>query len=238
MGKDIIELSNRMKSVVSLLTPGLFVADIGCDHAYVSIYLCRNKLAKGVIAMDIGQGPLAIAASNIRNAGYEGIIETRLSDGAQRLKEGEVQAAIIAGMGGMLMEHIISDSIVIFRNMNELVLQPQSDLYHFRRFLYRNGFVIAAEDMVFEDGKYYPMMRVVPQTDSSVTNLKDEEYAYGPCLLRDRNAILREFLGDEHAKKIQILADLKSRDKSDSICSRIESLEKEIALNSLALGYF
>ena len=40
-----------------------------------------------------------------------------------------------------------------------LVLQPQSDLPSVRGWLAEEGYAITAEDLVLEDGKYYPMMR-------------------------------------------------------------------------------
>ena len=54
----MIELSKRLSMVAGMATGSDVVADIGCDHAYTSIYLVQNKLAKKVIAMDVNKGPV------------------------------------------------------------------------------------------------------------------------------------------------------------------------------------
>ena len=58
--KDI-ELSLRMKTVADMVKPGGRVCDIGCDHAFVSIYLVANGISDRVIASDVRTGPCAIA---------------------------------------------------------------------------------------------------------------------------------------------------------------------------------
>ena len=48
-----MQLSKRMKAVAELVTEGNRLADIGCDHAHVSIYLVKNGKIPSAIAMDI-----------------------------------------------------------------------------------------------------------------------------------------------------------------------------------------
>ena len=115
-----MELSKRLQAVVNLLDPHSSVADIGCDHGFVSIYLIRSGKAKRCIAMDVNKGPIDRATEHILEEGLSTYIETRLSDGGKELqfyrssakeKILEVQAAIIAGMGGKLTIKIIKDSL-------------------------------------------------------------------------------------------------------------------------------
>ena len=58
-------LSKRMMCLTNMVTPGKRVADIGCDHALVSIYLVSEGISPKVLAMDIGEGPLEAAKANI-----------------------------------------------------------------------------------------------------------------------------------------------------------------------------
>ena len=60
------------------------------------------------------------------------------------------------------MERILTDGRSVRNSFSELILQPQSDIPHFRRFIQSEGWEITEEKMVEEDGKFYPMMRVVP----------------------------------------------------------------------------
>lgn len=155
-------LSERMKHVLMLVSPHKAVADVGCDHGYMAIELIRSGKAGHVIAMDINEGPLARARANVSAYGLCDEIETRRSDGMEALCRGEVQGVICAGMGGKTICGIMERSRLLVRELDELVLQPQSELHIVRGYLRENGFLIAKEDMVSEDGKFYPMMRVIP----------------------------------------------------------------------------
>ena len=106
--------------------------------------------------MDVNEGPLLRAKAHIREWGLENYIETRLSDGVQALKRGEVQSVVIAGMGGPLMEKILLEGREVLLEISELILQPQSEIAHFRKFLAQQGYRIVQEDMIEEEGKYYP----------------------------------------------------------------------------------
>ena len=87
-------------------------------------------------------------------------IQTRLSDGVAALEKGEADSILVAGMGGGLVMHILEEGKAVCQAADELVLQPQSELCSVREYLDENGYETDAECMVFEDGKYYPMMRV------------------------------------------------------------------------------
>ena len=177
-----------------MVTPGRQrVCDVGCDHGYVSIYLIQQGISRKALATDVRKGPLSQAQIHIQEAGLEEYIETRLSDGLSMIEPGECDAMICAGMGGKLMAQILSNGVETAEQMKELVLQPQSDLAFFRGWLYDHRFVIMAENMVFEEGKYYPMMKVQP-------GVPPEEQGqclaqkYGPCLLKDKNETLIQYL--------------------------------------------
>lgn len=155
-------LSERIRHVLALVSVHKAVADVGCDHGYMAIELIRSGKAKHVIAMDIKEGPLARAEENRKAYGLCDVIETRRGDGMEAICRGEVQAVICAGMGGKTICGIIERSRLLARELDEMILQPQSELHIVRGYLRENGFSIAAEDMVLEDGKFYPMMRVIP----------------------------------------------------------------------------
>jgi tRNA (adenine22-N1)-methyltransferase len=95
---DKVNISKRMKQVASKVTPGFSIADIGCDHAYVSIYLVKKNISKKIVAMDINEGPVMRAKENIALYNCENYIDVRLSDGAKMLSPYEVEALVIAVM--------------------------------------------------------------------------------------------------------------------------------------------
>ncbi|MCC8138317.1 MAG: class I SAM-dependent methyltransferase [Clostridiales bacterium] len=162
-----MKLSKRLLAVAAMVTPGSVLADIGTDHAYIPIYLVENNLVPRAFAMDVNRGPLARAAEHIHGHGLDDRIETRLSDGLAALQPGEARSIVIAGMGGALTVRILRSGRRLFREEQgvcapELILQPQSEVPQVRAYLEEAGFSVVREDMVMEEGKYYPMMKAVP----------------------------------------------------------------------------
>lgn len=155
-------LSDRMRAVAGLVQPCKSIADVGCDHGYIAMELVRSKICRHVIAMDINSGPLDRAKQNIVEYDMQDYIETRLSDGVSALQMGEAQGVICAGMGGRLILSILEQGSDLIGSMKQLILQPQSELAEVRSYLRKKGYLIDKEDLVYEDGKYYPMMRALP----------------------------------------------------------------------------
>ena len=79
-------------------------------------------------------------------------IETVISDGLTAYRTGEAQAMVCAGMGGRLMMRILEESREKAQALSELILQPQSELPAFRRFLRREGYTVLDENILCEEG--------------------------------------------------------------------------------------
>ena len=124
----MVKLSERLSAVSKLITPTLKVADVGCDHGYLSIYLLQNNITDKVIASDVRKGPLSKASENVKLYGLNDKIELRLSDGLTNYKTGEVESVVMSGMGGNLMIKILEESKEIVESVKELILQPQSEI--------------------------------------------------------------------------------------------------------------
>ena len=263
-------LSKRLQAVADLLDCHDRIADIGCDHGFVSIYLIESKKAHRCLAMDVNKGPLERAKEHVMEKRLSTYIETRLSDGAKAIqfiekedgkRELEVEAALIAGMGGRLMIQILQDSLDKFQSMEEFVLQPQSEISKVRQFVREIGYHIEKEDMVLEDGKYYPMMKVV-RGKKKLTNLVNEKVndsdgqqnrmekaniseseisrlfdEYGEQLLEEKHPVLLQFLKKEKALYEEILGKLL---KQDSVKSeeRQEEIREKLKYINLGLEWF
>lgn len=218
----MVELSKRLQAVADLVSPCRCIADVGCDHGYVPIYLMKTGRCETAIAMDVNQGPLLRAKEHIASYGLS--IETRLSDGVLALEKGEVDAVIIAGMGGALTIHILTNGETIFRNVKEFILQPQSEIQKVRAYLCEHDYFIVEENMIYEDGKYYPMMRVVPGKSE---HLDAVELRFGKRLLEAKHPILKTFLDKEYQKKAKIISALSQENKAH-ILARVDEIKQDM----------
>ncbi len=227
------KLSDRMLMNVSLIPRGKTVADIGCDHGWVSIYLIQNKLAKKVFAMDVAEGPLVGAREHIKEAGLEDRIEVRLSDGLSELnfdsKGGlEAEVALMAGIGGQLAVKIIKDNLDKCHALETIVLQAQSELEFVRKSLYELGFAIDDEAMVLDEGKYYTAMRLVPATGGQTGNLSEAELRYGPILIKRKPEVLLDYLKYKRNSYSAILENISKNSGEDN--ERALSIKYEISI--------
>lgn len=241
----MVKLSRRLQAVAALAEPGKTAADIGCDHGYVGIWLIQQKVFSKVIAMDVRQGPLEIAGKNAVHYQIGAAMELRLSDGLQMLEAGEADSMICAGMGGALMCHILEHDPKKAASMKQIILQPQSELSLVRRFLRQQGYAIVKEDMVKEDGKYYPMFRAVWQGDriNRPSECQDIYDAYGRLLLEGRHPVLQEWLLHERSVTCDLLSELQKaaggeQDTGGRRMQRASELREKLKGIEAALEYY
>ena len=214
-----------------MVSPGNRLVDVGTDHGYVPICLCRRKIIPSAIAMDINEGPLIRAKSHIEEAGLTGYIQTRLSDGLTALKTGEGDTVLIAGMGGILMEKLLYEGREVLSSVQELILQPQSDIGGIRQWLERNDWQIICEDIVYEDGKYYPMMKAVRGRGQPYTL---PEYHYGRADLQQSLPVFEKYVRRQIQVNEEILKRL-PKERKERILAREYFVQKNIQILKEAL---
>jgi len=229
--KRTVVLSRRMQAAADMVSKGNRVCDVGCDHGYVSIWLLQSGKVPSALAMDVNNGPLQRAAEHVRRYGVEKYITLRLSDGLSAYRTGEADTLLCAGMGGRLLMDILTKEPDKTKDFKELVLQPQSEVPVFRKFLREKGYIFLEEDMILEEGKFYPLMKV-KFSDSG--NLCDEtcemEDLLGPLLLKKRHPVLFAFIKKEISVKGKILDRLKMQEANDRNEERKRELQKELTL--------
>ena len=223
-----MELSKRLFAVAAMVSPCEKMADIGTDHGYVPIWLLQNGLISSAIAMDVNKGPLARAKENRDRYGFTDVMELRLSNGFEKLKSGEGDSVLIAGMGGPLMIRIIEEGRQNASAIQTWVLQPQSEIPSVRRYLHEHHFDIIEEIMLKDEGKYYMAMKAVPGEAAPWTNI---EYLFGKYLLEMKNPVLEEFIHKEmdvYERIQKQLTDTKQIDtpRYEEVCRYLEALNE------------
>ena len=200
--------SERIMTIFRMVSPGTVAADIGTDHGMVPVLLMKNGVVSRAVASDVRKGPLLRAKKLIEEEGLEDRIDCRLGDGLQTLSEHEADRVIIAGMGGGLIVRILEESEAIVRSTPEFVLSPHSDVPKVREYLFRNGFSVADEEMVLEDGKYYTVIRAVKAGRGKEKDPDEQSLLFGPVLLKKRTPVFLGWLSAEEKKTREILEKL------------------------------
>lgn len=163
-----IPVSPRLQACCNFVYSNDRVADIGCDHGYLGIYLLKNGIAQWVIASDINEGPLQSAVRNSEKFGVRDKMTFYLSDGARNIPR-DFDTLVCAGMGGDTMVSILAAAPWLKNEQYRLILQCQSKNAILRRYLSENGWYIRQEQIV-PDGKFlYTVMEVIWQPGTQLT---------------------------------------------------------------------
>lgn len=233
-----MQISDRLNMVAGLVTEGLVVCDVGTDHGYIPIKLVKEGKVPKAYAMDINEGPLERARKHISENKLEDRIVTRLSDGMMELREGEAESVVIAGMGGMLITRILENAKHVLPSIKELIISPHTEISIVREYLVSNGFEIKKEDMIYDMGKYYTVIKAIHTSDNSYkeTYLKyNENLIYGKYFLDilkegKKHKVFYEYLENEVIKYNKVLDNLKNASnaqaRADEIKQRIEGIKK------------
>ena len=186
-----LPISKRLLCCASMVQPGSRVADIGTDHGYLGIYLLQSGAARHVIACDLRKDPLENARRNAKLFGVDGEMELRLSDGLENILPDEVDTVVMAGMGGDLIQKILSQCPWRKREGLQFILQPQSAGNVLRRWLCEDGFEIRREEPV-QDGHFlYTVMDIRQGEPAPLT--PGTEYA-SPALLASGSPLVGNYL--------------------------------------------
>ena len=213
-------LSFRLKTVADLVSYDKVVADIGCDHALLSIYLIENNIAKKVYAIDNKKGPLAKANENIELSGLKDSIITILDDGLTHLPE-DVDVAVMAGIGGMLAVQMLQKAS---RIPETLIIQANNHLKELREYLSSNNYKIEEELILFDSGLYYEIIKATKGHEV----LSYEDMVFGPILRNKKDKVFLEKWKKQLEHLTYILKKNEESDKLNEVKEFIELIEKEI----------
>lgn len=190
-----MKLSKRLKKIVELTPNCKIVVDVGTDHGYVPIELLKENKVQMAIASDINEMPLDKAMINAEFEGVADRMKFRQGSGLTVVKPTEVNGAIIAGMGGILIKEILQISMDVVKKLDFIILQPAQNPEILREFIYEKNFSILKEDIEKEeDGRFYEYIKVRYNSEVLSFSKKPFDFEMSPVLLNDRNPLLRDYI--------------------------------------------
>ncbi|MGI6142782.1 MAG: tRNA (adenine(22)-N(1))-methyltransferase [bacterium] len=203
-----MNLSPRLEQVALLVPEGSIAADIGSDHALLSVYLVKKGICPRVIAGEINEKPYLLASSQVQKSGLADYIQVRWGDGLKVLAPGEADVVILAGMGGRTIRKILCDCPGVTESVCRFILQPMTEAGELRLWLSRHYFRISAEALVEEKGRFYEVIVAEHGLEDASTEVT---LTLGPRLVADRHPLLPEHLNILIERERAILAQMEGK---------------------------
>lgn len=182
------KLSKRLEVVASFIKDNSKIIDIGCDHGLLSIYLANKYKNINIIASDVNKNALTSAVNNIMNAKLEERIETRLGSGLEVVSPDEIDTVVIAGMGSNTIVGILKYSKDKLVNVNNIIVQSNTDLYFLRKNITSIGYYIEDEILVEDKGIIYTVIKFTKGNK----RYSYKELYIGPILLEKKDRLFQK----------------------------------------------
>lgn len=202
---------NRIEAIYSLIDTKDRVVDVGCDQAKLALML--SKRGQFSIASDISENVINKAKETIESD----LIDLRVSNGLDNIKEGEANTLVLAGMGTHTILDILNNTklrfnkiITISNNYHDILRDKMNDL----------NYKVDSELIIKENNKYYNLILFVPG---------NRKYSDSELLLGLNH--IDENLYNEYLKVLlKKYEDIKisSKDKNDKIDFMIRLIKEKI----------
>ena len=168
-----MNLSKRLEACATLVDINTRVIDVGCDHAYLDIFLTLNNDNK-CIATDINKNALEIAKKNIKKYGLQNKIKTILTNGLTDIKVNESDNIVISGMGTFTILEILKTNTL----SNTLIISSNNNIDILRHGVINLGYYIDSEIFLIDKGKPYIIIKFI----KGIKKYKKLDIILGPIL--------------------------------------------------------
>ena len=220
-----MKINDRLKKIGDLVEANSFCLDVGCDHAFLDIYLVQRGENIKAIASDVKEGPLNHARENINKYHLEDKIECRLGNGLDTYSD-EVDTIIISGLGGRSMIGIFKSHLEVLKKVNTIILSPNNYQEDVKRFLCKHHFYLSNEELV-KEGKFIYQILVFSRGKRKYSR---KEYFFGPVLLEKKGKLFDEYYKRELVSREILIKVLPKnyRWKKFLVKKEIQMLKEEI----------
>lgn len=220
-----MKINDRLKKIGDLVEANSFCLDVGCDHAFLDIYLVQRGENIKAIASDVKEGPLNHARENIKKYHLEDKIECRLGNGLDTYSD-YVDTIIISGLGGRSMIGIFKSHLEVLKKVNTIILSPNNYQEDVKRFLCKHHFYLSNEELV-KEGKFIYQILVFSRGKRRYSR---REYFFGPVLLEKKGKLFDEYYKRELVSREILIKVLPKnyRWKKFLVKKEIQMLKEEI----------
>lgn len=209
-------LSKRLETIYKMV-PKSIVADIGADHGKLIISLVKNEIASFGYAVENKKGPYSRLCKAIEQSGLKDKITPLFSDGIKDIPS-SVETLIIAGMGGYNVINILKANPKKVEKINTIIVDAHNAIKEMREQICEMGFVIADEQIVYEDNIYYEIIKFI-RADTAFYS--DIDFEFGPILRQNKSSLFKQ----KHKSRILKINEILSSKQIPQ--ERIEHLNKE-----------
>lgn len=231
-----VNLSPRLATILSMLSPVQCLADIGSDHGFLIAEAVSRGLAARGVAVEVHLPPFRQSQKTVRAMGLHGKIDVRLGDGLKALAPQEAEAIVIAGMGGGTMRDILAQGAAMLGSVKYMVLQPNNDTALLRGYCLQGGYKVIGETIVKDGAFLYQVMRIEPGTETkSYTSL---ELEYGRLNLTNRTNVLKAAMERDLKHWVNVLEQLSKgnpeavKDRRRWVLQRVSDLMEVLSCGS------
>ena len=194
------KLSKRLEIVSSYVNDNSKIIDIGCDHGLLSIYLAKKYKNISIIASDINKNALNNAITNIKKEKLEDRIETRLGSGLSVVGANEIDTIVISGMGANTIVSILKYSTDKLKNVKNIIIQSNTDLYFLRKEVTKLGYYIEDESLVEDSNIIYTVIKF----SKGKKRYSYNELYLGPILIKKNDNLFKKKI-DKEIKTITMI---------------------------------
>ena len=203
--------SKRLLAIASFIEKKDKIIDVGCDHAYLGIYLKQNNLCSDILVTDVRLSALNNGINNIKK--YNLDIDTKLTDGLNNIDLNKYNTLSISGMGTTTIKNILSINDL---NIDKIILQSNNNLKELRIFMNKLGYTLVDELCVEENNIYYIIMKYIKGFEI----INDEVLEYG--LNKKDKKEYYNYLIDNY----KLILNQMPKNKHNNIKNKIELLRK------------
>lgn len=184
-----MNLSKRLQAVATLVDVGVRVIDVGCDHAYLDIYLTINN-DNECLATDINKNALENAKRNIKKYDLQNKIQTLLTNGLVDVDVNSDDTVIMSGMGTYTILNILNSG----KLSDTLIISSNNDVVKLREEVIKLGYIIESEIFLYDKGKPYIVIKFI----KGFKKYSKRDILYGPIL--KNNIEYRRYLINKYTK--------------------------------------